>query len=377
MGSANNPSVTVNQSGTYTVTMLDPINGCTNTATMAVSGNTIVPTVTVTSTSSIGIGCSATNSIITLDATSTPSTSVTYSWSTSATTQTISTTTAGVYTVIVTDAFNGCSVASQYTVTNNTAVPTATSVASVVMPCGGPTTITLNGGSPDPGVVYTWTGPSVISGSNTTNPIVDQPGTYTLTVTNPTTGCSSTSTVSVFSSIPTASFVPDVTTGFTPLVVNFTNLSSVNATSFTWIFNNGSAVVTTTSVTQGTSTIYNTAGTYTVMMVASNGLCSDTAYAVINVDDSFFIEIPNVFTPNDDGTNDFFTINSKGVKEIQLQIFNRWGQLMYEFTGAKAAWDGITNKGEKATDGTYFYFVIATGFDGKVFEKNGPVTLFR
>ena len=50
---------------------------------------------------------------------------------------------------------------------------------------------------------------------------------------------------------------------------------------------------------------------------------------------------------------------------------------MYDFTGAKAAWDGITNSGEKATDGTYFYFVIATGFDNKEYKKNGSVGVFR
>ena len=113
------------------------------------------------------------------------------------------------------------------------------------------------------------------------------------------------------------------------------------------------------------------------MLIASNGICSDTAYSVIVIQDGFTLEIPNVFTPNGDNINDYFTITSTGVKNIELQIFNRWGQLMYSFTGAKAAWDGITNSGEKATDGTYFYFVIATGFDGKEVKKNGPLGLYR
>ena len=50
---------------------------------------------------------------------------------------------------------------------------------------------------------------------------------------------------------------------------------------------------------------------------------------------------------------------------------------MYEFTGPKAAWDGISSNGAKVTDGTYFYFVKATGFDNKEFEKKGTVNLFR
>ncbi len=370
VGSPNNSSVTVNQSGTYTVSVFDTVNGCSNTATMTVTGSTIAPTATVTSTSSIGIGCSSTNSMITLDAASTPSSGVTYSWSTSATTQSISTTVPGIYTVIVTDASNGCFVATQYTVDNNSTAPSNTVVANSIIPCGA-TTATLNGGSNDPGVIFTWTGPSVISGSNSATAIADQPGTYTLTVTNPTTGCMATNTVVVSSGVPTASFTADVTTGFTPQTVVFTN-GSIGAVTYNWIFGDGSV-----STSTNTSNTYNTSGTYTVMLIASNGLCSDTAYAVIVIEDGFTLEIPNVFTPNNDGTNDFFTIKSTGVKEIELQIFNRWGQLMYSFNGAKAAWDGITNSGEKATDGTYFYFIIATGFDGKEYKKNGPVGLFR
>lgn len=372
IGSANNSSVTVNQSGTYTVSVFDPVNGCSNTATMSVNGNTITPTVTVSSTSSIGIGCSPTNSVIVLDASSTPSSGVTYSWSTSATTQTISTTVAGVYTVIVTDASNGCSVSTQYSVTNNSTLPDVNSGANAVMPCGGATpTVELNGSSTTAGVTYSWTGPGVISGASTATAVANLPGTYTLSVTNPTTGCTATSTVLVSSGVPTASFTSDVTSGFTPQAVVFTN-TSIGAITYNWIFGDGS-----TSTSTNTSNTYNAAGTYTVMLIASNGICSDTAYSVIVIQDGFTLEIPNVFTPNGDNINDYFTITSTGVKNIELQIFNRWGQLMYSFTGARAAWDGITNIGEKATDGTYFYFVIATGFDGKEVKKNGPLGLYR
>jgi gliding motility-associated-like protein len=374
VGSANNSSVTVNQSGTYTVSMIDPVNGCASTATMTVNGNTVVPTVTVTATSSIGIGCLPTNTAVTLDATTTPSTGVNYVWSTTATTQTISVTTAGVYTVVITDAVNGCSVATQYTVTNSSVLPNVSAGANANIPCGGlTTTVTLNGNSTDPGVNYTWVGPGIISGSNTATPIVNVAGTYTLTVTNPTTGCSASSTVDVINAVPTASISSDVVTGFAPLTVNFGN-TSTNANTFSWNFGNGSTSTLTT--TAGTSSTYGW-GTYTITMIASSGLCSDTASIIIFVEDGFSIEVPNVFTPNDDNINDVFTITSTGVKEITLKIFNRWGQPMYDFNGPKASWDGVTSAGEKASNGTYFYFIKAVGFDGKEYEKNGPVSLFR
>jgi gliding motility-associated-like protein len=374
VGSSTNGSVTVNQNGTYSVIVTNTLTGCvSNSLTVVVVGTTIPPTLNVSSSSSVGLGCSPTNSTNILTANATP-TNVTYSWNTSATTSTIVVNTAGTYTVTVVDPITSCSTTTTYSVTNNSTAPTATSVASAIMPCGGAATVTLNGGSPDPGVTYSWTGPSIISGSNTSNPTVDQPGTYTLTVTNPTTGCTSTSTVNVVNGVPVASFTTDITNGFAPQVVNFTNLSSPSATVLTWTFGDGNG-----SSTTNPSNTYSVAGTYTVMLVASTGLCSDTATEVIVIEDGFTIEIPNVFTPNGDNTNDVFTIKSTGVKEIELQIFNRWGQLMYNFTGAKAAWDGITNSGEKATDGTYFYFIIAKGYDTtkEPVKKNGSLGLFR
>ena len=120
-----------------------------------------------------------------------------------------------------------------------------------------------------------------------------------------------------------------------------------------------------------------TGGTFTVTLIASAGPCSDTAYTVIVLQDSLNLIIPNVFTPNGDGTNDFFTIRSAGVKEISLQIFNRWGEKMYELTGPKASWDGVGSNGTKVADGTYFYFVKAYGYDSKEIEQHGTVNLFR
>lgn len=375
VGSATGSSVAVNQNGTYSVTVTNTLTGCSsNSLTVVVVGTTIPPLLNVTSSSSVGIGCLPTNSTNILTANATP-TNVTYTWNTSATTPTILVTTPGTYSVLITDPATSCTTAVSYTVNNSTTAPTATSVASAIMPCGGTATVTLSGGSPDPNVVYGWTGPGTITGSNTGTPIVDQPGTFTLTVTNTITGCSSTSTVDVNNSTPVATFTPDITSGFAPQAVVFTNGStSTPSVTYTWNFGDGNS-----STTYNTTNTYSVAGTYTVSLVVASGACTATASAVIVIQDGFNIEIPNVFTPNGDNVNDVFTIKSTGVKEIQLKIFNRWGQLMYDFSGAKAAWDGVTNNGEKATDGTYFYFIIATGYDStkEPVKKNGSLGLFR
>jgi gliding motility-associated-like protein len=263
-------------------------------------------------------------------------------------------------------------VAVQYTVDNNAVVPTLSVVANAFMPCGSTSTVTLNASTTATNVTYAWTGPNIVSGSTTANPVVDLPGTYSVTLTNTITGCISTATVLVINSVPTASFVPDVTSGFAPLTVTFTN-TSVGATSgYSWSFGDGNS-----STSVNPQNIFTNPGSYTVSLIAYSGTCSDTLTKVIMVDAGFSIEIPNVFTPNNDGTNDFFTIKSTGVKELTLQIYNRWGQKMYEFTGAKAAWDGVSANGTKVSEGTYFYFVKAIGYDDTVYEKQGPVTLFR
>lgn len=148
--------------------------------------------------------------------------------------------------------------------------------------------------------------------------------------------------------------------------------ASTGATGYNWNFGDGNS-----STSQNPNNTFNSSGSYTVTLIATDGPCSDTATIVITVEDGLTLEIPNVFTPNGDITNDVFTIKSTGVKEITLQIFNRWGQKLYEFTGSKASWDGLTPSGAKAPEGTYFYFVIATGFDNKEIKQNGTVNLFR
>ncbi len=364
--------------GVYTLVVTNTVTGCVSSATNSASTftvyqNTVTPTVAATSISSNSvIGCSNSTVTFTTNVTSSGG-NLTYNWSTGVTTPTISITSAGIYSVIVTDAVNGCSVTTQFTVTGNTTPPQNVNAGANANIACGSSTLSLTGITTSTNVSMTWTGPSstsIVSGSNTATPVVTETGTYTLTVTDNLTGCQSTSTVSVSQSNVTAAFTADPTAGISPLTVNFTN-GSTGATNYTWNFGNSN-----TSNLPNPSNVF-TNGSYTVMLTTSSGSCTATATLVIVVEDGLSLEIPNVFTPNNDGTNDLFTIKSTGVKEISLQIFNRWGEKLYEFTGVKAAWDGLTPHGIKVPDATYFYFVKATGFDNKQVEKQGTVNLFR
>jgi gliding motility-associated-like protein len=90
------------------------------------------------------------------------------------------------------------------------------------------------------------------------------------------------------------------------------------------------------------------------------------------------LKIANVFTPNDDGLNDDFTVYpQEDVAELNLRIYNRWGALVFETDKPNTTWKGTTSNGTESPSGVYYY--IAKGKDrcGKLFEANGTVSLIR
>ncbi len=364
-------TVVVNTANTYVVNLTDAVNGCTNTATSIVTSNAALPVATILATSSNSVINCLTSSV-TLSVSVVPTATYNYTWSTGSNNSSITAAVSGTYSVLVSNTLTGCSTTAQYTVVGNNNIPNLTSTALVSIPCGAAST-SLSANSTNTNVSYSWAGSatSIITGSATATPNVNMPGTYIVTVTDLATGCTNSNTVTVTQINITAAFTADPTSGVTPLSVNFTN-QSTGAISYSWFFGNGS-----TSTGTNPSTTYNINGTYTVTLIANAGSCTASASAIIVVQDGLTLEIPNVFTPNGDGINDVFTILSTGVKEISLSIFNRWGLKLYEFTGTSAAWDGNVGSGAKATDGTYFFFVKATGFDDTIIQKNGTVNLFK
>ncbi len=372
IGAGTTSTVSVNSTGVYTLTALNPVNGCSATATSTVVSNSTPPTLSITPSSTL-ISCSTP----TLNLTASTNLTVTPVWNTPIgnSNNPIVAAVAGNYTVSVTDPLTGCKTSSIIVVGGGTVQPAINSAATAVMPCGsGVITLSASTTASNP-VTYSWVGPGnscITSGSTTATPIINATGVYTVTVTDAITGCSSTSTVNVTQGSITAAFTADPTSGIAPLLINLTNQSTGTSLTYNWSFGDGNS-----STGVDPTTTYTTNGTYTIMLIATSGTCKDTATTVIVVDDGLSLEIPNVFTPNNDGKNDFFTIKSTGIKEISLQIFNRWGEKMYEFSGTKAAWDGMTGQGNKVPDATYFYFVKATSFDNKNIEKQGTVNLFR
>ena len=110
-------------------------------------------------------------------------------------------------------------------------------------------------------------------------------------------------------------------------------------------------------------------GEYSTWMTATYDQCSfrfEVTDVLVRVDSSL-IEVPNVFTPNEDGLNDFFQVKSASLQSFHGKVFNRWGRLVYEWTDwttQEAGWNGRNqNDGSPAPAGTYYYVIEATGWD--------------
>ena len=85
------------------------------------------------------------------------------------------------------------------------------------------------------------------------------------------------------------------------------------------------------------------------------------------------VSIPNIFTPNGDGVNDVFQIQSSGYDELTCTIFNRHGEPVYRFYGLNGTWDGFTHAGIKVTAGVYFVLIEISLSDGTSETKQGTL----
>jgi len=99
------------------------------------------------------------------------------------------------------------------------------------------------------------------------------------------------------------------------------------------------------------------------------------------------LKIPNAFTPNVNGpsggvpdlnfTNDVFMPIMDGVEEFTMQIFDRWGNLIFESRDKNIGWDGYDKNGRLMPAGVYVYKMVLRLGDGQRTTKVGDVTLIR
>lgn len=202
------------------------------------------------------------------------------------------------------------------------------------------------------------------------------PGWYSvsLTATNDS-GCSTTylrpNALQVYAS-PVALFESNEgqATDILPLV-NFVNQTTSQGL-FYWSFGDGD-----TSIQYSPTHLYASIGLYEVDLITIdlNG-CIDSTSKLIEIKPTSEIYIPNAFTPNGDARNDLFQVYTYNVKDMQVQIYDRWGLKIVEWNDVKGGWDGRVN-GNPAQSDTYVYRVSTLDVNEKREIHVGHVSLVR
>ncbi|HNR18871.1 MAG TPA: PKD domain-containing protein, partial [Bacteroidia bacterium] len=367
-------SVSPNQTTTYSVIAVTDANNCaatqmTNASTITVNP---LPQPVVVGDNAV---CDGQSSVL-----STASVSpayVNYVWSQSgATTSTISVNTTGSYSVTVTDV-NGCvntSPSFAFTVNDN---PVIDFTNDTSLACEISNINFTNLSTYEPNATFAWTlAPGVTSALTNPSHVYTTPGTYqiSLTIVNPT-GCTSSDTKPVditFFPLPEAKFIADpLATNIYSSGINFYD-QSANAVSWSWNFGDDN-----TSSVQNPSHYYGSVGEYMVKLVVTNIAGCVSEYQQQVIVNPFYL--PNAFTPNKDGKNDFFFDPgfSLDVASYNMKIFNRWGQKFFETETPAKTWDGSDPAGAKAPQGVYVYSIDVKTKEGKSQQYNGTVTLLR
>ena len=213
---------------------------------------------------------------------------------------------------------------------------------------GGTTYLWNPGGQTSPGI-------SVNPTSNTS---------YTVTVSNGNCSSTASTTISV-NPLPTPSAGADVTLNYG----SSTTLTATGGGNYLW--SPGGETTNVISVSPLVTTLY-------CVTVTNSSGCSDSSCVTITMDfDCGDMFIPNAFSPNNDGHNDFFVPKDICFTAIDLIIYDRWGVRVFETQDINTkGWDG-SYKGEIGSTAVFAYhfsYKLANGTGG---EKKGTVTLIR
>lgn len=239
---------------------------------------------------------------------------------------------------------------------------TVSDVQAMMIPfddiCGG-SAITLDNGFPTGGV-YSGAG---VSGT-TFDPSVAGVGTHTISYAyTDAQGCSDTASADV--NVSASTLVASAAVSSEPCAeggVTITVTASGGSGFYSYSWSDG---------TSGNPYNYVAPGTYDVS-ISDGSQCFTTLSGIVVTDDLGCVEVPNSFTPNGDGMNDTWNLDFTAYGTVSLQVFSKWGNLVYETNSQIIAWDGMYN-GEELPAGTYYYILK---LDSTV-DQNGPITIVR
>ena len=221
---------------------------------------------------------------------------------------------------------------------------------------------------------FHWAGPLGYH-TNSENAVIDSvtqatAGFYTLTVTADSNGCSVQAIAEVYLFIPDS---PLIATGRELCTGDPMPVWNITGTNIRWYGN------ATDTGTISPPDIYTTRpASYQFFVTQTINQCESPREAVIMTVNNCCdgpLEIPNAFSPNNDGLNDYFEVRTDyGHYPVRLTIYNRWGQVVYE--GAQTRWDGRCH-GIACEVGTYYYELVLGCIRGAEIKRTGDITLIR
>ena len=141
-------------------------------------------------------------------------------------------------------------------------------------------------------------------------------------------------------------------------------LYATGATSYNWEGESSDTIIKQPSTTT----------TYFVTGYDANG-CSNSSEATVVVEYCSDLYIPNAFSPNGDGQNDYFRLHGD-IREMELMIFNRWGEKVFESNDQSNYWDGTFN-GHSLSSGVFVYVARLDLYQDEITTKKGNITLIK
>ncbi len=153
-------------------------------------------------------------------------------------------------------------------------------------------------------------------------------------------------------------------------IIQFQN-NSTNVLTYQWDFGDSSLFSTDWSPNH----TYGKVGVYqvTLMVISPNG-CVDTVRGTVEVEENFSFYIPSAFSPNGDGVNDYFRGYGVAIESYSMNIYNRWGELVFKTNNYDHPWDGKLSSGPIQTD-TYVYRIVLKDLHGLEHTYVGDVSV--
>ena len=165
------------------------------------------------------------------------------------------------------------------------------------------------------------------------------------------------------------SFVPD--SGYAPQIVRFTN-NSLGGNAYFWDFGNGA-----TTTDPNPAYRYTKTGRYKIKLFVTNAIsgCIDSLEKYILID-TVTLNVPNIITVNEDNLNDRFEVFTLNMKTIHIEIYNRWGELIFVTNDLKYKWNATVD-GKRVPNGTYVVKIDAIGKNDQPYKYVGTLSVTR